>query len=207
MDKDTFASESLSLKVVPVEVDQQNLDLKEIKDVWSPRFVLFDFIPGYVWITLLVLLVIIAVIYAYFKFFKKDALEKAQEIAQIPPYEKAMEELLKLKEEKLWQSGQDKLYYTRLIDILREYLNLRFGINAMEMTSTQILTSLRENKETKLVEKNMKSILAVADFVKFAKMRPLPDDNEASMRNAISFVEDTKPQSEEQLEETQNNKE
>lgn len=207
LDKDTFASESLSLKVVPVEVDQQNLDLKEIKDVWSPRFVLFDFIPGYVWITLLVLLVIIAVIYAYFKFFKKDALEKSQEIVQIPPYERAMEELLKLKEEKLWQSGQDKLYYTRLIDILREYLNLRFGINAMEMTSTQILTSLRENKETKLVEKNMKSILAVADFVKFAKMRPLPDDNEASMRNAISFVEDTKPQSEEQLEENQNNKE
>lgn len=207
LDKDTFASESLSLKVVPVEVDQQNLDLKEIKDIWSPRFVLFDFIPGYVWITLLVLLVIIAVIYAYFKFFKKDALEKSQEIVQIPPYEKAMEELLKLKEEKLWQSGQDKLYYTRLIDILREYLNLRFGINAMEMTSTQILTSLRENKETKLVEKNMKSILAVADFVKFAKMRPLPDDNEASMRNAISFVEDTKPQSEEQLEENQNNKE
>ena len=118
-----------------------------------------------------------------------------------------MEELLKLKEEKLWQSGQDKLYYTKLIDILREYLNLRFGINAMEMTSTQILTSLRENKETKLVEKNMKNILAVADFVKFAKMRPLPDDNEASMRNAISFVEDTKPQSEEQLEENQNNKE
>ena len=77
----------------------------------------------------------------------------------------------------------------------------------MEMTSTQILTSLRENKETKLVEKNMKSILAVADFVKFAKMRPLPDDNEASMRNAISFVEDTKPQPEEQLEDTQNNKE
>lgn len=207
LDKDTFASESLSLKVVPVVVDQQNLDLKEIKDVWSPRFVLLDFIPGYVWIILLVLLIICVAIYAYLKFFKKDILEKAQEIAQIPPYEKAMEELLKLKEEKLWQSGQDKLYYTRLIDILREYLNLRFGINAMEMTSTQILASLRENKETKLVEKNMKSILAVADFVKFAKMRPLPDDNEASMRNAISFVEDTKPQPEEQLEDTQNNKE
>lgn len=207
LDKDTFATEPLSLKVVPVEVDQTNLDLKDIKDVWSPRFVLFDFIPGYVWIILLVLLLIAAAVYAYLRFFKKEALAKAQEASQIPPYEKAMDKLLKLKEEKLWQAGQDKLYYTRLIDILREYLDLRFGINAMEMTSTQILSSLRANSETKLVEKNMKSILEVADFVKFAKMRPLPDDNEASMRNAINFVKETKPQPDVEQEEPQNSKE
>ena len=69
------------------------------------------------------------------------------------------------------------------------------------MTTTEILASLRANKESKLVENNMKAILEVADFVKFAKMRPLPEDSEAAMRNAINFVELTIPQVEETEEE------
>ena len=34
----------------------------------------------------------------------------------------------------------------------------------------------------------------MADFVKFAKMRPMPDDNERVMCQAIDFVELTRPQ-------------
>ena len=33
----------------------------------------------------------------------------------------------------------------------------------------------------------------MADFVKFAKLRPLPEDNESVIRNAVLFVEETKP--------------
>lgn len=197
LNNDTFATEPLSLKVVPMQVDEENLDLKDIKNVWSPRFVLFDYIPSYVWIILLVLLLIGVGVYLYIKYFRNRTQQDVIAEAEIIPHEKALEELYKLKEEKLWQSGQEKLYYTQLIDILREYIDSRFSINAMEMTTTEILASLRANKETKLVEANLKTILEVADFVKFAKMRPLPEDNEASMRNAIKFVESTIPQTEE----------
>lgn len=197
MDKDTFYTESLSLKVVPVQISEEELDLKDIKGVWSPRFVLFDFIPFYVWIILLILICIGGGVYLYIKYIKRQSQQETESITIIPPHEKALEELNKLKEDKLWQAGQSKLYFTRLTDILREYLDSRFSINAMEMTSTEILTSLRTNKETKLVEKNMKQILEVADFVKFAKMSPLPEDNESAMRNAINFVELTIPQPEE----------
>ena len=196
VDKDTFYTESLSLKVVPVQISEEELDLKDIKGVWSPRFVLFDFIPIYVWIILLVLICIAGGVYFYLKYIKKQPQQEAESIVKIPSHEKALNELNMLKEEKLWQAGQSKLYFTRLTDILREYLYSRFSINAMEMTSTEILTSLRSNKETKLVEKNMKQILEVADFVKFAKMSPLPEDNESAMRNAINFVELTIPQPE-----------
>lgn len=201
LNNDTFATEPLSLKVVPMQVDEENLDLKDIKNVWSPRFVLFDYIPSYVWIILLVLLLIGVGVYLYIKYFRNRTQQDVIAEAEIIPHEKALEELYKLKEEKLWQSGQEKLYYTQLIDILREYIDSRFSINAMEMTTTEILASLRANKETKLVEANLKTILEVADFVKFAKMRPLPEDNEASMRNAIKFVESTIPQTEEVEEE------
>ena len=197
IDKDTFATESLSLKVVPVQINEEELDLKDIKDVWSPRFVLFDFIPFYVWMILLALICIGGGIYLYLKYFKRTPQQEEDKVVKIPPHEKALDELNKLKEDKLWQAGQSKLYFTRLTDILREYLDSRFAINAMEMTSTEILKSLRANKETKLVEKNMKQILEVADFVKFAKMSPLPEDNETAMRNAINFVELTIPHPEE----------
>ena len=63
----------------------------------------------------------------------------------------------------------------------------------MEMTSSQILRALNNNDETRVPRKYMKAILETADFVKFAKVRPLPDDNVAAFKSAKQFVEDTKP--------------
>ena len=203
LDTDTFASQPLSLKVAPVPVDTVSIDnLKAVKGVRSPRFVLWDYIPGYVWIIILGIAVILAGAYLYYRYFRNKDENNVQAEPQIPPYEKAIQALNMLKEEKLWQGGQDKQYYTRLTDILREYLDGRFSINAMEMTSTEILDALRRNNETRAVERHMKEILNVADFVKFAKMQPLADDNEASMRYAITFVEETKPQPEPVQDET-----
>ncbi len=104
-----------------------------------------------------------------------------------------MQRLETLRTENLCDKGQEKEYYTRLTDILRSYLDTRFGINAMEMTSSQIVKSLRNNEETRMPEKYMSRVLEIADFVKFAKARPLPEDNAASFRSAPQFVEDTKP--------------
>lgn len=196
LDKDTFASQPLSLKVAPIPVDTVSADnIKAIKDVRSPRFYLWDYIPGYIWKILFVILLVSAIIYWCYNDENKTK-KKEPKKRTVPPYEKAMQALQALKEEKLWQGGQDKQYYTRLTDILREYLDGRFSINAMEMTSTEILDALRRNSETRVVERHMKEILKVADFVKFAKMRPLADDNEASMRYAMTFVEETRPQAE-----------
>ena len=69
----------------------------------------------------------------------------------------------------------------------------RFGINAMEMTSRQILGAMKNNKELRDKRDYVRQILNMADFVKFAKVRPLPDDNIASFENARKFVEETKP--------------
>ena len=63
----------------------------------------------------------------------------------------------------------------------------------MEMTSRQILGSLKNNKETKDKREYIRQIVNMADFVKFAKVRPLPEDNIASYDNAVKFVEETKP--------------
>lgn len=104
-----------------------------------------------------------------------------------------MQQLSELKEAKLCEKGQEKEFYTRLTDILRVYIDTRFGINAMEMTSSQIIEALNSNEISKEPNKYMKQILETADFVKFAKVRPLPEDNTKSFNWATQFVVDTKP--------------
>ncbi len=71
----------------------------------------------------------------------------------------------------------------------------------MEMTSTQIVRALRSNPETRMTADEMRAVLSIADFVKFAKVRPMPDDNAKAFAKAESFVEQTKPKPEPEPEE------
>lgn len=195
--KDTFKSDLLSLKVVPVKVDSLNT-IHDFKPVAEPEFHFSDLFPEFLvkywWAILLALLFIAGIIYSYLKWFKKGTVpfvSKPEVI--VPPYEEAIMKLTQLKSEKLWEAGQDKEYFTRLTDILRNYLDRRFAINAMEMTTSQIMAVLRKNEETLSVNDQLNKVLDMADFVKFAKMRPLPEDNEVAYQRAINFVNETKP--------------
>lgn len=85
----------------------------------------------------------------------------------------------------------EKEYFTELTDILRDYLYKRFGINAMEMTSNQIMRTLADQTDVKEKRTYVRKILAMADFVKFAKVRPLPADNVEAYDNAVNFVKET----------------
>lgn len=194
---DTIYSNPLSLKVVPVNVDT----LKTIHDydgVVTPGRKFFDFLPDWMtdyglWI-LLGLLVVGASVWLYILFNKKGRIPFIPQKKMLSPYELAIKSLEMLRGKKLCESGHEKEFYTELTDILRNYLNGRFGISAMEMTSSQIMDSLSGNAETKNSKDLMDKILQMADFVKFAKVRPLPDDNVVAFRNALKFVEETKPQ-------------
>ena len=116
-----------------------------------------------------------------------------QERKRLPAYDEAMINLRALKQQQLWQNGQEKEYFTGLTDILRVYIDRRFGVNAVEMTSTQIIETLKQNDETRAVNEQLSLILEIADFVKFAGARPLADDNEKAYQRAVEFVEATKP--------------
>ncbi len=195
--KDTFTTKDLTLKVLPVKVDSLST-IHDLKAVSEPPFFFTDYLPEFIvnywWLILIILLLIAFGIFAYYKWFRKGVvpfISKPEVI--IPPFEEAIMKLTQLKSEKLWESGQDKEYYTRLTDILRNYIDRRFDINAMEMTSSQIIEVLRRNEETMPVNDQLNKILEMADFVKFAKMRPMPEDNEVSYQRAVNFVNETKP--------------
>ncbi len=186
----------LVIRVSPVKVDP-NGDIKDFAPVLSPIRKLFDYVPDWIatlWWVWALLVVAVALLVAYFKWWRKGKNPLKRVKKRKPPYEEAVERLHLLKSKQLWQNGREKDYYTGLTDILREYIDRRFGVNAVEMTSSQIMDALKHNSETKLVNEQLNEILAIADFVKFAGQRPLADDNERSYQRALNFVDATKPQ-------------
>lgn len=111
-----------------------------------------------------------------------------------PAHIVALRELDRIKSEKVWQKGKTKQYYSELTDTLREYIEDRFGIRALEQTTDETVESFRVQKGL-INEKNFLNLiqlLQLADLVKFAKFQPLPDDDNMSLVNAYFFVNDTK---------------
>lgn len=196
--KDTFKSNELALKVIPVPVDT----LKTVHDYagtavpsWKLWDILPDFIVDYWWVMLIIAaLALVAAVYFVWRKRRVIIGTIIPPKPPVPPYEMAMQQLNVLKNQKLCEHGHEKEYYTRLTEILRVYLQRRFDINAMEMTSSQIMTAITRHQDIKPSSPLMKQILEIADFVKFANVRPLPDDNVRSFNMAVQFVEATKPQ-------------
>jgi hypothetical protein len=110
----------------------------------------------------------------------------------------AFRDLDKLREEKLWQKGEIKLYYTRLTEILRQYLENRFHVFSLEMTTSETLEALVRSGFKKNGSYNqLKAVLTGADLVKFAKYTPEAAEHESIFQESWNFVlatrEETSP--------------
>ncbi len=152
--------------------------------------------------------VLVAIIILLFYFIRKWRRKRRGFIPfkpKEPPYVIALRELDRLKEDKLWQKNKVKHFHTRLTDILRNYIEGRYDINAMEQTTSEILSSLKTSafNDNRLFSK-LKDILDLADLVKFAKFKPLPQENETTMLDAYIFINETKPVEKLQADESSN---
>ncbi len=89
-----------------------------------------------------------------------------------------------------------KLYYMELTEALRSYIEKRFGFNAKEMTTNEIVRHLYEtNNEEAMTE--LKSVLETADLVKFAKHKTTLTEQDQSLMSAMSYVQTTKQEPQE----------
>lgn len=190
---DTISSRQLALKVstVPVNADKPE-EFNDIKEIWEPPFVLADYYP-LIFGILFGLLLLCVIAYVIRRLRNHQSLMPfAKPEPPLPPHEQAVKELDAIREQKLWQQGLNKEFYTLITDTLRRYIDERFLLNAMELTSLEILDALKRNEDVKPVYHNLKQMLELADFVKFAKMHPLPDENEQMLTQAYLFVDNTK---------------
>jgi hypothetical protein len=191
---DTFYSNEVALKVSTFPVDTESGNFYDIKDVMKPEFVLADYAAVFYWIFAACILILL-IIYIIFRKKKQKPLLpfKKEEKIILPPHVRAIQALDAIKGEKLWQQGKDKEYHSQISDVIREYIDERFQVNAMEMTSGQILRIVQGVSDVDLVFNHLKQLLLLSDLAKFAKYNPLPEENELSMMNAYLFVNSTTP--------------
>ncbi|MFQ5590008.1 MAG: hypothetical protein ACE5HE_02485 [Phycisphaerae bacterium] len=105
----------------------------------------------------------------------------------------ARRELAALVAEDLVGKGLFKAFYYRVSDIVRGYVERRFGILAPEMTTEEFLASAASDQ--RFGEQNtgeLVEFLNACDLVKYAKHRPHPVESDRLIKAAGAFVERTR---------------
>jgi len=189
----SFHTTALPLQVNAVKVDTTK-GVYDIKEPLAVKYSWLDWIRDHAFVigvNVLITLAVIALILYFIKKRKVKPILQAPPKPRVPAHQLALEKLYALNTQKLWQQDEMKRYYSELTDILREYLEKRYQIHAMEQTSEEIFKSLKHRDIAEPEKNKLKQVLVLSDLVKFAKEKPLSTDNEQSMEYAISFVKNT----------------
>ena len=189
---DSLLSNAVLLHVSEPLVDE-TADFMDIKPIEEVKLSFMDWLRNnWMWLSLLP----VAALLGYFiirkirqKNTEDTALRAPEPEPTIPAHVLALQEIERLSKEGLWQQGKFKIYHSRLNTILREYLENRYGIHAMEETTSQIIRSLDRIGLDVPQKAKLRSCLVLADLVKFAKEKPLAQENETALINVREFVE------------------
>lgn len=193
VDGKDYESKSLALKVLTVKVDtlhpNQFYGPKNVQDnpfqweEWS----------RVLWLSAVEFLLFIIALLMFIRLKnEKPIVFKVKIVKRVPAHQKALNSIEEIKSKSTTVTADDaKAYYTHLTDTLRRYMMERFGFNAMEMTSAEIISRLRkEEDEQKIRELTM--LFETADLVKFAKYSVGVSENDHNLISAIDFINTTK---------------
>ncbi|MBS1647997.1 MAG: hypothetical protein JST67_11715 [Bacteroidetes bacterium] len=203
VNKDTLRTEPLLLTVMTLPVDTAETSIKDIKAPFEEPITWRDYLT-YIYGGVAVLVLLLVSFFIYRKYFKKKTIQAAPPKPQVPPHITALEQLELIKTKKIWQEGKYKEYHTQISDALRAYIENRYHIMAMELTSDEILKTMSHQVIDAVSKEKLKQVLTLADYVKFAKVIPIDVENELSLSNAFDFVNGTKREVESKI---QQNKE
>ena len=177
------------LSVNTIQVDTTGFQPMDIKgQIKYP--ITFKEVAPWVFLCLLV----IALCYLLARYIQRRRANRdffGRPIVKDPPHIVALRELDKIHSQKLWQNGKEKLFYTGITDTLREYIEGRYGVNAMEMTSNEIMTGLQGKNIDEKLFRELDELFKTADLVKFAKYVPSNGENEEAIPSAVRFVNST----------------
>jgi hypothetical protein len=190
----TYSTEPIALLVETVEVDTTKglYDVYPIYDVeYSFSEKIADISKAY-WHWLLIALLVILIIILYLKNKNRPKPISEEPEVKIPAHIKALQTLNELKYQEAWQTDDHKSYYSKLTDTVREYLEDRFNILALEKTTAEIIQDLKHSDISTEDRAFLQQILQQADFVKFAKFKPQNEDGKIALEKSFDFVNQTK---------------
>lgn len=186
----TASTEPLLITVNTIPIDTTRA-IKDIKGQIVIPFSWQDALPYLFGVAIAALLAFL--IYRFIKMRKAKVVVTPEiKIPKRPAHQIALEELKALDMAKLWQNGNFKGYYTGLSDITRTFIENRWSVTAMEMTTEEIMKlKIIADQDSEILSK-LKFMLELSDLVKFAKVIPVSYENEQCLSNAFAFVEANK---------------
>lgn len=111
----------------------------------------------------------------------------------LPVHVRAENSLRALAAEKLPEQGRVREYYFRLSEILRAYLGERYGIEALECTSSELLDRVERLRAPELPREELRGFVLESDLVKFAKTVVAPEVCERALAFGHELVQKTRP--------------
>ncbi len=195
-------TETLFLEVNTVPVDTSDTKIKDIKPPYDEPFDWKWYLPMVYWGATAILIVAL-IVFIILKLTKKKPEAVVERKPDVPPHILALEQLEKVKQEAIWKDGKTKEYYSAISDSVRLYIEGRFGIQALELTTDEIVRAFKSQVVDPLSKEKLQQMLVLADFVKFAKQIPIEQEHAMALQNAFDFVNGTKREEEIVIEEPQ----
>ena len=200
-----LTTESIKITVESLKPSEEG-DVRDIKtplEIWKDWWLTIRFV-----IAGAIIILIGILIYIFIKRRREGkSIIPRRKKPKLPAHVVAFDELKKLLAEKLLEKGEIKQYYIRISEIIRHYIEDRFFIIALEMTTFQLINIMKENQVEEEAINLVEDFLMSCDMVKFAKYIPTDDENTKTTELAYKIIEDTKiifePESETEEEQLQ----
>jgi hypothetical protein len=174
----------LGVKTFEIDTTKANFDI--VMPIETP--IAFAEIAPWLFGGLLVV-AILALVFIYLRKRKKNQPLFTKTKPAEPAHVIALRRLDKIKKQKLWETGKIKEFHSELTDTLRFYLDERFQLSTQESTTDEILEATKSVDTDAEWKEKLKEILELADLAKFAKLTPLQDENERSLKYAYKLIE------------------
>lgn len=185
-------TEALLLEVHTVPTDSTLAKIKDIKPPFDEPFDWHWYLPYLYW-GLGILAIIAAVVLIIVRLSRrKPQAPVVVEAPKIAPHIPALQALEQIRKDSVWKEGHIKEYYSAIADTVRQYIEGRFKINALELTSDEILQIFRSQVIDHESKEKLRQLLTLSDLAKFAKMVPIEAEHTLTLNNAFDFVNGTK---------------
>ena len=184
---DTLVFDSQMLEVRTMPVDTATFKVHDIKGQIRYPVTFREVLPWVV-LGLGIAGILVLAVWLIVRYMRKRGGETEK---REPAHIVALRKLDRYRGNKMWAPEKQKAFYSGITDTLREYMDARYDIGAMEMTTAEIMCSLKKTDVPDELQEGLKDLFERADFVKFAKFTASDEDNAAALPLAVRFVTTT----------------
>jgi hypothetical protein len=166
---------------------------QEIRDIKPPQNVPLNYRK---WILIGIIAVIIMaslIFFLYYLRIRKQGRSILKKEVIRPAHEIALEQIGTLMENwrQMLKNNNHKQLFTEISQILRQYMENRYFIKALEETTLEIGWSINQLELENQLQQAIMDILEFSDLVKFAKFVPTEDETQECLQNLADFIKST----------------